>query len=167
VSYLQGLFPNYNPFDKQLQDRLLLFEGRLVESVAHVLAESCQALQYSLGLDFVVAKLRVLLLLLAQRLAACSQLLAAGRCISGTHDAHASYRVKGPCLAMGQAAGTAAALAAQRRISPRQLDAEALRQALLRQNVTLDATERPAPGLSTDLSLKPQQAQAWEVPGRI
>ncbi|HLA83645.1 MAG TPA: FAD-dependent oxidoreductase, partial [Thermoguttaceae bacterium] len=36
-------------------------------------------------------------------------LLVAGRCISGTHEAHASYRVMATCMAIGQAAGTAAA----------------------------------------------------------
>lgn len=36
-------------------------------------------------------------------------LLVAGRTISGTHEAMASYRVTGDCAAMGQAAGTAAA----------------------------------------------------------
>jgi len=36
-------------------------------------------------------------------------LLLAGRCISGSHEAHASYRVTGTCAAMGQAAGLAAA----------------------------------------------------------
>lgn len=39
-------------------------------------------------------------------------LLVAGRCISGTHEAHASYRVTGTCMGMGQAAGLAAAMAA-------------------------------------------------------
>jgi FAD dependent oxidoreductase len=39
-------------------------------------------------------------------------LLVAGRCLSATHDAHASARSMGTCMAMGQAAGTAAALAA-------------------------------------------------------
>jgi FAD-dependent oxidoreductase family protein len=91
-------------------------------------------------------------------------LLVAGRCISGTHEAHASYRVKGPCLAMGQAAGTAAALAARQGIPPRGLDAGALRRELQSQGVVLDATERPNPGWSTDLSLKPKHPQAWEVP---
>ena len=38
--------------------------------------------------------------------------LVAGRCFSATHDAHASVRSMGQCMAMGQAAGTAAALAA-------------------------------------------------------
>ena len=38
-------------------------------------------------------------------------LLVAGRCISGTHEAMSSYRVTGNCLAMGEAAGKAAAAA--------------------------------------------------------
>lgn len=40
-------------------------------------------------------------------------LLVAGRCFSATHDAHASVRSMGQTMAMGQAAGTAAALAAR------------------------------------------------------
>ena len=39
--------------------------------------------------------------------------LIAGRCFSATHDAQASIRSMAQCMAMGQAAGTAAALAAQ------------------------------------------------------
>ncbi|HEY8475064.1 MAG TPA: FAD-dependent oxidoreductase [Natronosporangium sp.] len=38
-------------------------------------------------------------------------LVVAGRCLSATHDAHASVRSIAQCLALGQAAGTAAALA--------------------------------------------------------
>lgn len=38
-------------------------------------------------------------------------LLVAGRCISGTHEAHSSYRVTPTCMATGQAAGVCAALA--------------------------------------------------------
>ena len=38
--------------------------------------------------------------------------LVAGRCFSATHDAHASIRSMAQCMAMGQAAGTTAALAA-------------------------------------------------------
>jgi hypothetical protein len=37
--------------------------------------------------------------------------LVAGRCFSATHDAHASVRSMAQCMAMGQAAGTAAAMA--------------------------------------------------------
>lgn len=39
------------------------------------------------------------------------RLLAAGRCISGDTDANSAYRVQAPCMATGQAAGAAAALA--------------------------------------------------------
>jgi hypothetical protein len=42
-----------------------------------------------------------------------ANVLMAGRCLSATHDAHASVRSMGQCMAMGQAAGTAAALALQ------------------------------------------------------
>ncbi len=38
-------------------------------------------------------------------------LLVAGRCISGTHEAHSSYRVMRICMAIGDAAGHAAELA--------------------------------------------------------
>lgn len=41
-------------------------------------------------------------------------LLVAGRCLSADHDAHASVRVMAQCMAMGQAAGIAAAMAVQR-----------------------------------------------------
>jgi hypothetical protein len=49
-------------------------------------------------------------------------LLMAGRCISGSSVAHASYRVTGDCVAMGQAAGTAAALALREGVPPSKLD---------------------------------------------
>ncbi|SEE56237.1 FAD-dependent oxidoreductase [Jiangella alba] len=66
------------------------------------------------------------------------QLVVAGRCISGTFEAHASYRVKGPCMAMGQAAGVAASLSASSGVAPRDLAVRDLRRALLEQNVKLD-----------------------------
>ena len=40
-----------------------------------------------------------------------TNVLVAGRCFSATHDAHAAVRSMAQCMAMGQAAGTAAALA--------------------------------------------------------
>ena len=57
-------------------------------------------------------------------------LLVAGRCISGTHEAEASYRVTGDCAAMGQAAGVAAAVCARLGCAPRALPFEELRTAL-------------------------------------
>lgn len=51
-----------------------------------------------------------------------SNVLMAGRCFSATHDAHASVRSMGQCMAMGQAAGTAAALATQGDVELRELE---------------------------------------------
>jgi hypothetical protein len=48
-------------------------------------------------------------------------LMMAGRCISGDFLAHSSYRVTGNAVAMGEAAGTTAALAAQRQVAPHQV----------------------------------------------
>lgn len=45
-------------------------------------------------------------------------LMMAGRCISGDFIAHASYRVTGNAVAMGEAAGAAAAVAVQNKIAP-------------------------------------------------
>lgn len=62
-------------------------------------------------------------------------LLLAGRCISGTHLAHANYRVMPICANMGQAAGIAAALCCVQGIQPRALDVTQLQAELLRQGV--------------------------------
>ncbi|NPV68346.1 MAG: FAD-dependent oxidoreductase [Anaerolineae bacterium] len=48
-------------------------------------------------------------------------LLVAGRCLSADHDAHASVRSMGQCMAMGQAAAVAAALAARQGCPPREV----------------------------------------------
>ncbi|MBR4289740.1 MAG: FAD-dependent oxidoreductase [Oscillospiraceae bacterium] len=57
-------------------------------------------------------------------------LLLSGRNISGTHRAHASYRVMGVAMATGQAAGTAAALCAREGCTPRKLDYRKVQKAL-------------------------------------
>jgi hypothetical protein len=64
-------------------------------------------------------------------------LLMAGRCISGSSVAHASYRVTGDCVAMGQAAGTAAALALREGVPPSQLDPAILVRQLAMDGVRL------------------------------
>ncbi len=56
--------------------------------------------------------------------------LVAGRCISATHEAFAALRVSAIVMAIGQAAGTAAAMAALGGMPPRQVDPRSLRQAL-------------------------------------
>ncbi|MBI4977125.1 MAG: FAD-dependent oxidoreductase [Spirochaetes bacterium] len=59
-------------------------------------------------------------------------LLVAGRCISGDVTALSSYRIMSHCMAMGEAAGTAAGLAVKKSVMPRNLDADALRLELRR-----------------------------------
>lgn len=49
-------------------------------------------------------------------------LLLAGRCISGDFIAHSSYRVTGNSVALGEAAGLAAAVAAKKGVGPHELD---------------------------------------------
>jgi hypothetical protein len=58
-------------------------------------------------------------------------LLAAGRFLSATHEAHASARSIGQCTATGQAAGTAAALAAADGVDAADVDVARLRRRLL------------------------------------
>ena len=53
-------------------------------------------------------------------------LLMAGRCASMTHDGQSAARVSGACFAMGEAAGTAAALALGGNTIPRDIAAEKL-----------------------------------------
>ena len=53
-------------------------------------------------------------------------LLLAGRCLSGEPAAAGAVRVMPPCMAMGQAAGTAAALCLKTGMMPRTLDAASL-----------------------------------------
>jgi len=64
-------------------------------------------------------------------------LLVAGRCFSGTHEARASARMIPACMAMGQAAGTAAAVSVREGLPPRELPVGVLRDHLLRQGVHL------------------------------
>jgi hypothetical protein len=61
-----------------------------------------------------------------------------GRCISGTHRAHASYRVMNTVLAMGQAIGLAASLCIKENVLPRNLEYSHLREALIASGVILD-----------------------------
>jgi hypothetical protein len=57
-------------------------------------------------------------------------LLSSGRCISATHEGMAGARVMGTCIAIGQAAGTAAALAVSSGVALADLDVAALQHAL-------------------------------------
>ncbi len=66
------------------------------------------------------------------------RLLVAGRCISTTHEALASTRLTPTVMTLGQAAGTAAALATKSGTPLRAVDAERLRSALEEDGVLLE-----------------------------
>lgn len=79
-----------------------------------------------------------------------ANLMMAGRNISASHVAFASTRVMGTCSVMGQAAGTAAALCARHRLTPRQLCQDKarlneLRQTLLRDDQTINGLKNTDP----------------------
>jgi hypothetical protein len=71
-------------------------------------------------------------------------IIVAGRCLSSTHDAHASARSIGTCMAMGQAAGSAAAIAAARGITPRDVPTASLLELLNRQGADFGQAEKSA-----------------------
>jgi ribulose 1,5-bisphosphate synthetase/thiazole synthase len=64
-------------------------------------------------------------------------LLVAGRCLSCTHEALAAVRTMPSMMAVGQAAGTAAALAVQGGVTPRQVEISALHRVLAAQGANL------------------------------
>ena len=68
------------------------------------------------------------------------QLLVAGRCISTTHEALASTRLTPTVMTLGQAAGTAAALATQRSVHVGEIDTDLLRSTLIADGVDLRRT---------------------------
>src|SRR6188768_2458373 len=74
-------------------------------------------------------------------------LLVAGRCASMTHDGQSAARVSGACFAMGEAAGTAAALALGGNTIPRDIAAEKLQQALQQQGAFVGRDQAVPAGL--------------------
>jgi glycine/D-amino acid oxidase-like deaminating enzyme len=71
-------------------------------------------------------------------------LLVAGRCISADHRAHHSTKEIPPCMATGQAAGTAAALAVKTGVAAKAVDIAALRARLQTDGAILDRPTPPA-----------------------
>jgi hypothetical protein len=70
--------------------------------------------------------------------AGVDNLLVAGRCLSTTREANGSARITATCLATGEAAGVAAALAAGDGRPVRELDHRMLRERLAARGVVLD-----------------------------
>ncbi len=65
-------------------------------------------------------------------------LLVAGRCFSASHVAHSSVRSMAQCIVMGEAAGTAAALAVKNKLKPVEVNAQELRQVLRSSGAKVD-----------------------------
>jgi FAD dependent oxidoreductase len=74
-------------------------------------------------------------------------LLVAGRCASMTHDGQSAARVSGACFAMGEAAGTAAALALSGNTIPRDIALEKLQQTLKLQGAFIGRDQLVPEGL--------------------
>jgi hypothetical protein len=66
-----------------------------------------------------------------------SNLLVSGRCISATHEAGAAIRVTPIVMAIGQAAGTAAALSVADKTEPALLSVEKLKETLIAQGAVI------------------------------
>ena len=64
-------------------------------------------------------------------------LLVAGRCISATHEGLAGFRGMGSVMSIGQGAGVAAALAARKGVTPRQVSAKDIQAVLTEMGVRL------------------------------
>jgi hypothetical protein len=74
-------------------------------------------------------------------------LLVAGRCASMTHDGQSAARVSGACFAMGEAAGSAAALALSGNTIPRDIATEKLQQRLKEQGAFIGRDQKVPEGL--------------------
>lgn len=71
-----------------------------------------------------------------------TNVIVAGRCVSSDREANGSARVIGTCMAMGQAAGTAAAIVANRGLADvRDCDVAELRTVLTEQGGIVDGTK--------------------------
>ena len=55
-------------------------------------------------------------------------LLLSGRNISGSHMAHSNFRIMSVCIALGEAAGAAAAISSAENISPKNVDVKKIQQ---------------------------------------
>ena len=81
-------------------------------------------------------------------------LMFAGRCASMSHAAMSSTRVMGTASSMGQAVGTAAALAIKDKALPRKVEIKALQQSLLRQDAYLPWVRQEFSELTRTADLK-------------
>lgn len=86
-------------------------------------------------------------------------LLIAGRCLSATHEALGAVRVMAPCMAMGEAAGRAAAISVKSGLTPRKINIAELRRQLVENGAYLRGevdgdTPFTAVGMRTEEAVK-------------
>ncbi len=62
---------------------------------------------------------------------ATKNLLVAGRCISSTHEAQASYRIMPTCASIGEAAGLAAAIVCKKGVGVKEISVQELREKIV------------------------------------
>ncbi len=73
-----------------------------------------------------------------------SNMMVAGRCVSSDRLANSGLRVQAPCMAMGQAAGAAAALAADRGTTPLSLPINDIRSLLTAHDAIVPTNPNPS-----------------------
>lgn len=71
-----------------------------------------------------------------------SNLMMAGRCVSSDRETNSSLRVKASCMAMGQAAGTAAAIAVRDGVDPEKVPADQVRKTLDQNGAIIPGKEK-------------------------
>ena len=92
------------------------------------------------------------------------RLLVAGRCISGTYEAHSSYRVTPTAVATGHAAGVTAALAATaRQLLPRQVPIADVQAELQRQGADLHHGARRLTGAGAGACAAAVPGSGWRM----
>jgi hypothetical protein len=70
-------------------------------------------------------------------------MLVAGRCVSATHEALAAIRTTPTVMAMGQAAGTATALAGKSNTPVQDVNIKELREILIKEGAFLKPWRKP------------------------
>ncbi len=87
-------------------------------------------------------------------------LVTAGRCLSADGPGFGSVRVMATCMAMGQGAGTAAALSVQHGYSMSAMNFEHLRETLIAQGAVIDFDNVVAPAAPIELTAYPAVSAA-------
>ena len=73
-----------------------------------------------------------------------NNLIVAGRCISATHEAMAAFRVSPIAMAIGQAAGTMAAVAVENEVPANQISYDSVRTRLIAGKAKLPEATAPS-----------------------